>query len=221
MTIRAVLFDIDGTLIDSNDAHIRAWAEAFLSVGARFSDQAIHDQIGKGADGLIPALMPGASQAQQEALSRAQGDVFKSRYLKQVQPFSGARDLLARVHQAGQRIVLASSASKAELDYYVGLLGAREMVDDVTTADDVEQTKPAPDIPATALRKVAPLPASEVIMVGDTPYDAEAAAKCGIATVAVRSGKFSDQALRQAGAVAIYDDVASLLAGYSASPLAQ
>jgi HAD superfamily hydrolase (TIGR01509 family) len=221
MTIKAVLFDIDGTLVDSNDFHVRAWEEAFLNAGKKFDPQVIHDQIGKGTDMLVPTLMPDADDAEQEKLGDAHGDLFKSRYLDRVKPFPGARDLLIRVRDAGQQVVLASSASKAELEHYLDLLDARGIVDETTSADDVERTKPAPDIFATALEKVAPLAPEEVIVVGDTPYDVEAAAKCGIAAIALRSGKFPDEALREAGAIALYDDVAALLAGYDGSPLAR
>ena len=220
MAIKAVLFDIDGTLVDSNDYHVRAWDVAFAEVGAHFDDQAVHDQIGKGTDNLVPTLLPDSDEEQQQAIGDRHGAVFKGRYLDQVKPFAGARDLLLRVHAAGQKVVLASSASKEELDHYLDLLDVRDIVAETTTADDVEKTKPAPDIFATALDKIAPLRAEEVIVVGDTPYDCEAAAKCGVRSVAVRSGKFADDALRGAGAEALYDDVAQLLAGYDKSPLA-
>ena len=219
MALKAVLFDIDGTLVDSNELHVRAWAEAFGAEGARFDDQAIHDQIGKGADMLIPALLPDADEAQSKRLETAHAEAFKSRYLDRVEAFPRARELLVRVQQSGRKVVLASSASKDELDHYVDLLGVRDVVSETTSADDVEKTKPAPDIFATALGKVAPLSAGEVIVVGDTPYDVEAAAKCGIRTVALRSGKFADEALQAAGAAALYDDVASLLADFDNSPL--
>jgi HAD superfamily hydrolase (TIGR01509 family) len=220
MAIRAVLFDIDGTLVDSNDMHVLAWEEAFAGVGATFERQAIHDQIGKGADMLVPSLLPDADEAAKGKLSKAHGDVFKARFLDTVKPFPGARDLLARVHASGQRVVLASSASKSELDHYLELLKARDLVHATTSADDVEKTKPAPDIFATALKKLAPLSPEETVVVGDTPYDIEAAAKCGIGTIALRSGKFSDDSLRAAGAIALYDDAAALLADYPNSPLA-
>ena len=116
-------------------------------------------------------------------------------------------------------MVLASSASKAELEHYLDLLNVRDLVSATTSADDVEHTKPAPDIFAAALAKVAPLEAGNVIVVGDTPYDIQAAAKCGISTSGLRSGKFSDEALLEAGSVALYDDVAALLAEYDESPL--
>ncbi len=220
MTIKAVLFHIDGTLVDSNDFHVKAWGEAFASVGRTFDDQVLHDQIGKGTDMLVPTLMPGASEDEQEKLGDAHGDAFKGRYLDRVKPFAGARDLLLRVHEAGKTVVLASSASQGELDHYLDLLDARDIVAETTTADDVENTKPAPDIFATALKKVAPLAAAEVVVIGDTPYDMEAAGKCGIAAIGLRSGKFSDESLRTAGAIALYNDVAGLLAEYDSSPLA-
>jgi membrane protein len=220
VAIDAVLFDIDGTLVDSNDLHVLAWEEAFASIGARFDREVIHDQIGKGTDMLVPSLFPDADDDLQERLGKAHGDVFKGKYLETVKPFPGAHDLLARVHATGRTVVLASSASSEELDHYLGLLDARELVSAKTSADDVEKTKPAPDIFSVALKKVAPLGADQVLVVGDTPYDVEAAVKCGIATIALRSGKFTDEALREAGAVALYDDVAALLADFDRSPLA-
>lgn len=219
MPIRAILFDIDGTLVDSNDLHVLAWQEAFAGIGKVFDAQTIHDQIGKGTDMLVPTLLPDADDALQEKLGQAHGFAFKSKYLQQVKPFAGAHALLARVHGAGQKVVLASSASTEELEHYMGLLDIKDLVAATTSADDVESTKPAPDIFAVALEKVAPLAAAEVLVVGDTPYDVEAAGKCGIAAVAVRSGNFLDQTLRDAGAIAIYDDVAALLADYEDSPL--
>ncbi len=219
MRIKAILFDIDGTLIDSNDQHVLAWEEVFRGEGATFDRQVIHDQIGKGADMLVPTLLPDTSEAARERMGDAHGEVFKAKFLREVKPFHKARDLLVRAHEAGRKVVLASSASKAELDHYLGLLDARDLVAATTSADDVENTKPAPDIFATALEKLAPLGPGDVLVVGDTPYDIEAAAKCGIGTVALRSGKFSDEALREAGALRLYDDVAALLADYDDSPL--
>lgn len=220
MHIKAVLFDIDGTLVDSNDMHVRSWSEAFHSAGYEFDDEVIHGQIGKGTDMLVPTLVPDADEAEQERLGDAHGAEFKGRYLDRVRPFPKARDLLVRVHEAGKKVVLASSASGEELEHYIGLLDIREIVAETTSADDVENTKPAPDIFAAALSKVAPLGADEVVVVGDTPYDVEAARKCGIAAIGLRSGGFSDDALCAAGAIALYDDVADLLADYEGSPLA-
>jgi HAD superfamily hydrolase (TIGR01509 family) len=219
MTIKSVFFDIDGTLVDSNDLHVLAWQEAFRRMGVELRRDVIHDQIGKGGDKLIPALLPDADEAKRQAIDHAHGEIYKEKYLPKVRPFPKARELLVRVRDAGQRVLLASSASTSEVDFYLDLLDARALVTDVTSADDVAQSKPAPDIFACALTKVAPLTASEVMVVGDTPYDVEAARKCRIATIGVRSGGFADESLLDAGAAALYDDVEALLRDYSQSPL--
>lgn len=221
MAIEAVLFDIDGTLVDSNDFHIAAWQEVFAQAGHEFDRQTIHDQVGKGGDMLVPSLLPQATAEQVEALSKAHGEAFRSRYIAQVRPFPGARELLQRVREAGQLVVLASSAGEDDLDHYLDLLDIRALVAAATSASDVARTKPAPDIFAAALARVAPVSADKAVVVGDTPYDAEAARKCGISAVSVRSGKFPDEALRRAGAAALYDDVAALLRDYDRSPLAR
>lgn len=220
MTIRAIFFDIDGTLVDSNNQHVLAWQEAFSGIGEIFDCQVIHDQIGKGTDMLVPALLPNLDAAAIEELGKAHSEIFRTKYLPGIQPFPRAHDLLALIHAAGQQVVLASSASAKELDHYQKLLDAGDLVSVATSGDDVENTKPAPDIFAVALERVAPLTSAEVIVVGDSPYDVEAARKSGIATVALRSGSFSDEVLRNAGAISLYDDVAELLAQYDISPLA-
>jgi HAD superfamily hydrolase (TIGR01509 family) len=218
--IKAVLFDLDGTLVDSNEFHITAWQEVFAGAGYRFDRGAIHQQVGKGGDMLVPSLLPEASAEQVEALSQAHGEVFRDRYIAQVRPFPGARELVARVREAGQQAVLASSANGADLDYYLDLLNLRQLATATTSADDVEHSKPAPDIFAAALKKCAPAGVDEAVVVGDTPYDMEAAGRCGIAAIGVRSGKFADAVLRAAGAAALFDDVAALLQNYESSPLA-
>ena len=215
--IKAVLFDIDGTLADSNELHVRAWAEVFRGRDLDIPDAAIHAQIGKGADLLVPALVPGADESLAGSLGDEHGAIFKARYLGRVKPFPGAHELLARTKAGGRRVVLASSASKEELEHYLDLLGARDIVDAGTSIDDVETSKPAPDIFAVALKRAGVDP-DEAVAVGDSPYDVEAAGKSGVATVALRSGGFGDEAL--SGAVALYDDAAALLAGFEASPLA-
>lgn len=221
MKIKAVLFDIDGTLVDSNEGHVKAWSETFRVAGVTFSDDAIHAQIGKGTDMLVPALIPNADDAKQKKLGAAHGAIFKVKFLEHVKPFPMAHELLAHTARSGRRVVLASSASQEELDYYIALLDIRDFVSAKTAADDVENTKPAPDIFAVALKKIAPLKPDEVLVVGDTPYDIEAAAKCGISGIGVRSGKFPDASFTSAGAVALYDNVAALLADFERSPIAR
>jgi membrane protein len=218
MQVKAILFDIDGTLVDSNDAHIRAWQEAFAGRGKEFDRATIQEQMGKGADMLLPTLVPELDERVRSDLTAAQGSSF-NKYRGDVLPFPGARTLIAHAHGLGQKIVLASSASKDDLDHYLDLIDIRDLVTVATTSDDVDNTKPAPDIFSTALEKLPGLSSTDVLVVGDTPYDIVAAKKCGIAAVAVRSGGFPDDALNGAGAIAIYDDVAHLLADYSRSPL--
>jgi membrane protein len=218
MVKEAILFDIDGTLVDSNDGHVLAWEEAFAGQGFRFPRETIHAQLGKGADMLVPSLLPGSEQPLRDLLARSHGEIYKRRYLDGVKPFPRAYALLEHVHNAGQKVVLASSASKEEVDHYLKLLGAGDIVSAVTTAADVRHTKPAPDIFAAALGKADTAPEAAIV-VGDTPYDVEAARKCGVDCIALRSGKFGDDDLARAGPVAIYDDVAALLEDYDNSRL--
>jgi beta-phosphoglucomutase-like phosphatase (HAD superfamily) len=211
MSIDAFFFDIDGTLVDSNGLHVRAWHEAFVLHGKEISREAIRKQIGKGADMLIPALLPDSAPALRKAIDTAHGQIFKSRYLQQVKPFHRATDLIQALHEKGIQIVLASSAQPHELEHYVHLLGIAPMLSGTVTSHDVERSKPAADIFAVALNKVAPIPAAATLAVGDTPYDVQSAKRNGIETLAVRSGAFSDSELKEPGALAVYDNVAAVL----------
>ncbi len=216
----AVLFDLDGTLVDSNDFHVGAWREAFAEAGFDIAAAAIHGQIGKGSDNLLPAMLPDVDEKVRQSIGERAGEIFKSRYMPRVAAFQGARDLLLRVRDSGAKVALASSASGEELEHYLDLLDARAIVDVTTSADDVEHSKPAPDIFAAALGK-AQVSAAGAVVIGDTPYDIEAAAKCGVRAIAVLSGGFPEAQLRAAGAVAVYADVAALLADYANSPCPQ
>jgi membrane protein len=217
--IRAVLFDIDGTLIDSNDLHVRAWQDAFAEDGVDIAPDRIAGQIGKGGDHLVPALAPELGDQTQARIAKREGDIFQQGYIAQALPFPHARDLLARVHDSGARIVFASSAAQEQLDHYIDLMAVRDLIEATTSIDDVQSSKPAPDIFEIARKKLAGLHPDQVLAVGDTPYDIESAGKSGIGTVAVLSGGFDREALT--GAVAIYIDVADLLARFDASPLAR
>ena len=217
--IKAILFDIDGTLIDSNHLHVEAWARVFAEAGHSVTRAAIAGQIGEGGDNLVPALLPGATEDEVTRLSDRHGEVFKADYLASARPFPGARALLERAHAGGAKVVLASSASREELDRYVERLQVKAIVAAKTSIDDVATSKPAPDIFAAALRK-AGVNAAEAIAVGDTPYDVASAGGAGVRTVAVLTGGFSEAALRGAGAVAVYRDVGALLEEYGKSVLA-
>lgn len=219
--LRAVFFDVDGTLVDSNARHVAAWDAAFRERGFVVDRAAIHGQIGKGGDLLIPALLPETDDAERDALSKRHGTLFKQQHLNAVEPFPDAAALLRHVHASGPRVVLASSADAREVDHYIARMEVGPVVAARTTIDDAGTSKPAGDIFRAALGKVAPLSPDDVIVVGDTPYDVEAGARCGIRAIALRSGGFDEAVLRRAGAIAIYDDVADLLAQYGRSPLAE
>ncbi len=216
MRIKAILFDIDGTLVDSNELHVTAWDQVFREAGYAFDRAVLHEQIGKGGDNYIPALLPDASEDEQEKLRDSHKQLFTGTYIEKVTAFPGARDLLIRVRDSGRQVMLASSASKEELDAHLRTLEADGIIDETTSADDVEASKPCPDIFEAAVKRAGVEP-REAVVVGDTPYDIEAGRSSGVDAVAVRSGGFPDEAL--SGAVAIYDDVAALLADFESSPL--
>jgi membrane protein len=214
---RAALFDVDGTLVDTNDLHASAWREAFLKFGLDRPLDEIRWQIGKGGDNLIPALFPDLPEERREELEEFRGELFKRDYLPRATPFPGVRELFERLAADDVRIVLASSSHSEEVDYHLSLIAAADLVAATTSKDDVENSKPCPDIFAAALAKVAPLGAESVAVVGDTPWDAKAAAKLGLRTIGFRSGGFPDEALTQAGACELYDGAADLLARYGSS----
>ena len=217
--IGAVLFDVDGTLIDSNDLHAAAWREAFSHFGFDIPFERIRGQIGKGGDNLIPTLLPDIDANREEELDSFRSDLFKRDYLPRVVPFPRVRALFERLVADGKKIVLASSAKGAEVKYHLGVLGVDDLVTATTSADDVEHSKPCPDIFAAALDKVAPLGPEQVVVVGDSPFDVKAAKKLGIAVIGFRSGGFSDDVLREAGVDELYDGAEDLLRRYETSLL--
>ena len=208
--IGAVLFDVDGTLVDSNDLHASAWQEAFRHFGLVVGYDAIRGQIGKGGDNLIPALLPAdVVERLQEEIEEFRSDLFARDYLGKVRPFPGAADLLRRLADEGVTLVLASSAKEAEVDHHIERLGCRDLLTAVTSADDVEHSKPCPDIFAAAWEKSGAKAGAKngervTVVVGDTPYDIEAASRIGLPAIAVRCGGFEDEDL--ARAAAIFDD---------------
>lgn len=211
MTKRAILFDIDGTLVDSNDAHVEAWRQAFATEGYSLTRAAIHGQIGKGGDNLVPSLIRNVPDDVQERLEHAQGSIYKTEYLPKVEPFPGANQILNKLVEEGRTVVLASSASRAEVDHYIGLLDAEGLLSGTTSKDDVASSKPCPDIFSAALALTG-CPAEDAVVVGDTPYDIIAARGAGIDAIAVLSGGFDETELRACRPLAIYRDVADLCA---------
>lgn len=217
--LRAVLLDIDGTLVDSNDAHAHAWEEALRHFGHDVPFEKVRALIGKGGDKLLAeAAGIDKETPHGKAIDQRRERTFKRDYLPRLKPFPEARELLRRLREEGLCLVVATSAQRAEMDALLELCGASELIDANTSSDDADKSKPDPDIIQAALRK-ADVSANEALMLGDTPYDLEAARRSGVETVAVRSGGWGDDAL--AGALAIYTDVADLRAHYDESPFAR
>lgn len=219
MPLKAVFFDIDGTLVDSNEFHVMAWDEAFREQGYQSDKATIRGQIGKGADQLLPFLFPDMGAKTQHAIAERHGEIFRSRYLQQVKPFPHATDLVELLHVKGKAVILASSAEKAEVQHYVDLLKLSAFLKGTVSTDDVAKSKPAGDIFAAALAQVFPMAASETLAVGDTPYDVESALRSSVRTIALRSGGFSEEVLADAGAPYIYASVKALFDAFDTSPL--
>jgi HAD superfamily hydrolase (TIGR01549 family) len=220
--MKAVIFDIDGTLVDSVDLHAQAWAVTFAKYGKPIAVQDVRRQIGKGSDQLLPVFFSQAElQEFGEAMERERSELFRRDYLPRVTAFPKTRELFERIRHEGMQIALASSAQEAELQVYKTLARIEDLLAGETSADDVEKSKPHPDIFAAALKEVGNPPADDVIVVGDTPYDAEAAGKLHLRTIGVLCGGWTEEELCHAGCIAVYRDPADLLARYSESPLAQ
>jgi HAD superfamily hydrolase (TIGR01549 family) len=219
--VKAVIFDIDGTLVDSVDLHARAWQEAFAHFGKHFSYERVRSQIGKGGDQLLPVFLSEREIEEfGDELTEYRGELFKRKYMPLVVAFPRVRELFERIRRDGKRIALASSAKKDELKEYKRIANIEDLVEDEASADDAEKSKPHPDIFEAALAQLGDVKPTEAIAVGDTPYDAEAAGKAGLRTIGLLSGGFPEEDLRAAGCVRIYKDAADLLANYDSSPLA-
>jgi HAD superfamily hydrolase (TIGR01509 family) len=216
----AIIFDIDGTLVDSVDAHAESWARTFRHFGYDVPAAEARFQIGKGGDQLVPELVGEvAAREHGAAMADWRADLFKREYLPKLRAFPRVPDLFRHIRARGQRIALASSAKGDELEAYKRIAGVTDLVDQETSSDDAEKSKPNPDIFAAALERLG-LGPEEVVVVGDTHYDAEAAGRAGMGAVGLLCGGFPEEVLRGAGCIAIYRDPAALLADYAASPLA-
>jgi HAD superfamily hydrolase (TIGR01509 family) len=219
--VRAVIFDMDGTLVDSVDLHAKAWQDAFRDFGHEFEFKAIRNQIGKGGDQLLPVFLTRQEIVEKGPdLEKHRGDILKERYLSKIKPFPKVIELFERIRANKIKIALASSAKAEELQTYKKIAGIEGLIDAETSSDDATKSKPAPDIFQAALAKLKGVHKSEVVAVGDTPYDAEAAGKAGLSSIGFRCGGFAEAGLRDAGCIAIYDGPADLLAQYDASVLA-
>ena len=216
MALPIAILDVDGTLVDTNYHHAIAWYRAFLRHEIVLPVWRIHRHIGMGGDQLVAAL--GGDELEQrcgDAIREDETDLYME-LIGEVRPFSGTRRLVDALREDGHRIVLASSAKPHEVEHYLDLLGAREAVTGWTTAADVEKTKPEPDLVAAAVEKAG---GGEAVMVGDSTWDCEAARRLGVETVALLTGGFSEQELRDAGAAAVFESLEALLRGIDRTPL--
>lgn len=212
----AVLFDIDGTLLDTNYFHTVSWWQAFQEAGEDIPMSRIHPLIGMGSDQLLKDLLG----EEREGLSDLHSKYYKP-YKKMLHPFPNGADLMAEVGKRGAQVVLATSSKEEDLDELMAAIGADDgVIDEIVHGDMVESSKPAPDIFAVALERLG-LDAEQTIVVGDTRWDIEAAAKLDIKVVAVLTGGSTRRDLNDAGAVAVYEHVAELLETLDDSPLAR
>ena len=208
------IFDVDGTLIDSVDLHAAAWQEALAHFGFDVPYQDVRSQIGKGGDQLLPVFVPADRlERLQEPIETFRGELFKRKYLPQVKAFPRVRQLFERIQRDGHRIVLASSAAAEELTAYKKLADIADLLDAETSRDDVEHSKPCPDIFEAALKELGQ-DGSPALVFGDSPYDAIAAKRAGLQTIGLLCGGFPEGWLRESGCIAIYRDPADLLERY-------
>lgn len=217
--IKAVIFDVDGTLIDSNDFHAYAWVKAFDEFGKAVSFIEVRPQIGKGADTLLPEFLSKKEIKEfGEKAGKRRAEIFKKEFIKKVKPFAKVRELFKKLKADDIKFALASSAEASEVKEYEKIAKIEDLVEKSTSSEDAETSKPAPDIFQAALKKLKLKP-SEVIIVGDTPYDAIAACKAKIKIIGVLSGGFPKRDLEKEGCLEIYKDIADLLSNYEKSAI--
>lgn len=213
-----MILDVDGTLVDSNDAHARSWVEAFADHGITVAYEPVRRAIGMGGDKLMPAVAQiEEDSADGRRIARRRGEIFKARWLPSLCAFAGVRDLLQRFKDDGFVLAVASSAQAKELGPLLEAAGVRDLIDQQTSSDDAEESKPDPDIVAAALERTG-CPAGRAIMIGDTPYDVEAARGAGVRVVAFECGGWHATELK---ADEVYADAADLLRRYGASIFAR
>jgi HAD superfamily hydrolase (TIGR01509 family) len=212
-----LLLDIDGTLVDSNDAHARAWVEALAEAGVTVAFERVRPMIGMGGDKILPRVAGlSADDPRAERISARRRAIFKERHFPTVRAFPGVRDLLLRAREEGWRLTAATSASEEEVQPLLERAGVADLVPRRTSSDDADRSKPDPDIVRAALAESGTAP-ERSLMLGDTPYDVEAAARSGVRTLALRCGGWDGESLSKA--LAVYDDPADLLARFDGSPL--
>jgi HAD superfamily hydrolase (TIGR01509 family) len=217
MRYQGVILDIDGTLVDSNQAHVDAWVEILRKHGHDVPAERIWPLIGMGADNLLPRVVGiDKDSAEGKKISEERSELFKERYMSELRPFPQVRELVSRIRDTGASVVVASSSKEDEVHQLLEIAGVSDLIEERTSASETKRSKPDPDLVQVALGKLEMDP-DRVVMLGDTPYDIEAAGKAGVPVIAMRCGGFPDDKLKDA--IAIYDDPADLLARFDESPL--
>jgi phosphoglycolate phosphatase-like HAD superfamily hydrolase len=213
--LKGIIFDVDGTLVDSNDAHAESWMDTFAEAGYDVPFSAVRPLIGMGADKLLPQTIGVSNESEEgKKLIRRRSEIFKTKYLPQLKALPGSRELVLRVREDGLKAIVATSARDEELSDLLKVARVDDLMEEKATASDAKRSKPDPDIVHAAIEESA-IPPTQLLMIGDTPYDIEAAAKAKVRTIAFRSGGWADKDLE--GAVEIYDGPADLLANYDSS----
>ena len=213
----AAILDVDGTLVDTNYHHALAWYRAFREQEIVVPLWRLHRHVGMGGDKYVVAVAGEAVEEELGETLRTRWEQLFTELLPEVEPLAGARELIVRLKERGHAVVLASSSVRAHFDAFVDeKLRARDLADDWTTKDDVEASKPDPDLVAAALEKAG---TRRAVMVGDTPWDCESARKAGIETICVMTGGFSEAELRGAGAVAVFESMHELRERLGETPL--
>jgi len=221
MPVKAVIFDVDGTLIDSVDLHAMAWQDAMRHFGKEVSFDEMRSQIGKGGDQIVPCFFDKQTAERiSKDLREYEKQTYRNRYMSQARAFPGVRALFEHVRAARLKTALGTSSSELELGYNKRLANIEDLVDAESNAEDAAKSKPHPDIFEAVLERLEGITAADAIAVGDSPYDAEAAANAGIRAIGFRCGGFPEDALREAGCIAIYDGPEDLLRHFDRSPLA-
>ena len=219
--LQAVLFDVDGTLVDSNQLHAEAWSEAFRKFGLNVPAADVQVQIGKGGDQLLPVFLNEKQRDEfGEELTKFRGELFRRDYMAKAKPFPGVRELFQRILQHGLKISLATSAKDEELKQLKKIAGIENLIHEETKSDDVERSKPYPDIFSAALEKLG-VEADHALAIGDTPWDVQACNKIHLRTVAFTCGGWKEQDLRDAGAIEVFGGPEDLLKNYEKSALAE
>jgi len=208
------IVDIDGTLVDSNQLHVQSWDRAFRHFGKTFPIEALRGQIGKGSDQYLPEFLT-ADEIERfgKELDDYRSKIFRKEYRPKVKPFPKVRELFERITKDGKKIVLASSGKREDTDYYVELLKIDKFLHGCISGDEAGRSKPQPDLFTTCADKFK-LERKDTIVVGDTRWDVEAAARAGLRTIAVTCGGIDAALLRAAGALAVYHDPEDLLKNY-------